>query len=100
MHEACGQMLSWQERYPTDTPLTTSVNLSSRHFMHPNLSGVVHGVLEETGLPPECLVLEIKESILNEDAMSAAVTLQALKKLGVGLAVNNFGAPTPPHSLS
>ena len=92
LHETCRQMLSWQERYPTDTPLTTSVNLSSRHFMHPNLSGVVHRVLEETGLPPKCLVLEIKESILNEDAMSAAVTLQALKKLGVGLTIDNFGA--------
>ncbi len=92
LREACRQMRSWQERYPTDTPLTTSVNLSSRHLMHPNLSGVVHRVLEETGLSPEHLVLEIKESILNEDAMSAAVTLQALKKLGVGLTVDNFGA--------
>lgn len=92
LREACRQMRSWQERYPTDTPLTTSVNLSSRHFMHPNLAGVIHRVLEETGLPPECLVLEVKESILHEDAVSAAVTLQALNNLGVKLAVDNFGA--------
>ncbi len=92
LREACRQMRSWQERYPTDTPLTTSVNLSSRHFMHPNLPSVVHHVLEETGLSPEHLVLEIKESTLNEDAMSATATLQALKKLGVGLTVDNFGA--------
>ncbi|MDP8971972.1 MAG: bifunctional diguanylate cyclase/phosphodiesterase [Actinomycetota bacterium] len=92
LREACRQMRSWQERYPTDKPLTTSVNLSSRHFMHPNLAGVVHRVLEETGLHPECLILEVKESILNEDVISANVTLQALKNLGVGLAVDNFGA--------
>ncbi|MBA4116293.1 MAG: EAL domain-containing protein [Rubrobacter sp.] len=83
LHETCRQMLSWQERYPTGMPLTTSVNLFSRHLIHPNLSGVIHHVLEETRLSPEHLVLEIKESILNEDAMSAAVTLPALKKLGI-----------------
>lgn len=36
LREACRQMCSWQERYPTDVPLTMGVNLSSRHFMHPN----------------------------------------------------------------
>lgn len=92
LREACRQMLSWQERYPTDSPLTVGVNLSSRHFMHPNLVGEVSRVLEKTGLAPESLVLEVKESILHEDAMSAAVTLQALKGLGVRLAVDNFGA--------
>jgi diguanylate cyclase (GGDEF)-like protein/PAS domain S-box-containing protein len=92
LREACRQMKSWQERYPNDDFLTVSVNISGRHFMHPNLSGVVGQVLEETGLPPESLVLEIKESVLHEDAASAAVTLGALKKLGVGLAVDDFGA--------
>ena len=92
LREACRQMKSWQERYPTDTPLKMSVNISSRHFMHPNLVGVVAKVLEETGLPPESLVLEIKESVLHEDGSSAAATLGALKKLGVGLAVDDFGA--------
>ena len=92
LREACRQMKSWQERYPTATPLKMSVNISSRHFMHPNLAGVVGKVLEETGLPPESLVLEVMEGVLHEDAASAAVTLGALKKLGVGLAVDDFGA--------
>jgi len=92
LREACRQMRSWQERYPIGTPLTIGVNLSSRHFMHPNVTGVVGHVLEETGLPPESLVLEIKESVLHEDPMSAIATLGALKKLGVTLAVDNFGA--------
>ncbi len=52
LREACRQMRSWQERYPTEQALTVSVNISGRHFMHPNLSGVVRGVFEETGLPP------------------------------------------------
>jgi len=60
LREAYRPMHSWQERYPTGTPLTMSVNLSSRHFMHPNVTGVVGHVLEETGLPPASLVLEIK----------------------------------------
>ncbi len=92
LREACRQMKSWQERYPTTEPLTMSVNISSRHFMYPNLVGVVGKVLEETGLQPGSLVLEIQESVLHEDASSAAATLGALKKLGVGLAVDGFGA--------
>ncbi len=91
LREACRQMKSWQEHYPTANPLTVSVDISSRHFMHPNLVGVVGKVLEETGLPPESLVLEIKEGILHEDGSSSAATLGALKKLGVGLAVDDFG---------
>jgi EAL domain-containing protein (putative c-di-GMP-specific phosphodiesterase class I) len=91
LREACRQMRSWQERFPTDSTLTVSVNLSPRHFMHPNLVGEVYRVLEETQLPPESLILEIKESALQDDALAAGVTLQALKKLGVKLAVDNFG---------
>ena len=91
LREACRQMRSWQERYPTEWPLTVGVNLSARHFMHPNLVGEVYRVLHETDLPPESLVLELKEGVLHEDTMSAGATLQALKQLGVGLAVDNFG---------
>jgi EAL domain-containing protein (putative c-di-GMP-specific phosphodiesterase class I) len=54
--------------------------------MHPNVTAVVGHVLEETGLPPESLVLEIKESVLHEDPMSV------MKKLGVTFTVDNFGA--------
>jgi EAL domain-containing protein (putative c-di-GMP-specific phosphodiesterase class I) len=60
--------------------------------MHPNLAGVVRQVLEEAGLPPESLILEIKESILHEDATSAVVTFRALKNLDARVAVDNFGA--------
>ena len=67
LREACRQMRSWQERYSSANLLTISVNISSRHFMHPNLLGVVGQVLEETDLPPESLVLEVKESILHEN---------------------------------
>jgi len=92
MREACRQMRSWHERFPMDTPLSVSVNLSPRHFVHPNLVGEVYRVLEETELPPESLILEIKESALQVDALAAGITLAALKGLGVGLTVDNFGA--------
>ena len=52
LREACRQMRSWRERYPTDEPLTTGVNISARHFMHPNFAHTVGRALEETGLPP------------------------------------------------
>ena len=91
LREACRQMRSWQERYPSDPPLTVSVNISSEYFMHPNLVGEVSCTLKETALPPRSLTLEIQESTLNGDPASSAITLVALKKLGVGLALDGFG---------
>lgn len=92
LHEACRQMRFWQEWNPANSPLTLSVNLFSRHLSHPDLMGEISCILEETGLLPESLVLGLKAEALDEDAPLTTATLQALKKLGVGLAVEGFGA--------
>ena len=92
--EACRQATGWQERVSraqaTRRP-TVSVNLSARQFASPNLVEDVRRVLDETGLEPEALILEITESAVIEDAEDAASTLEALKTLGVHLALDNFG---------
>jgi EAL domain-containing protein (putative c-di-GMP-specific phosphodiesterase class I) len=68
------------------------VNLSPRQLQAPGLASEVAAVLEETGLPPEGLGLEITESVLMEYGAAAAIAaLGELKALGVRLALDDFG---------
>ena len=92
--EACRQAVEWQKhRSPEGAAhsLTMSVNLSARQFASPDLVGDVRRALDETGLSPSALLLEITESAVIEDAEEAASTLGALKTLGVHLALDDFG---------
>ena len=67
------------------------VNLSARQIDHPEIVATVERILEDTGLPPANLTLEITESALMNDAASALRVLRALKELGVTLAIDDFG---------
>ncbi|WP_134685780.1 EAL domain-containing protein [Brevibacillus migulae] len=88
LREACRQNMSWlAEGFP---PLRMSVNLSTRQFWKKNIVETVAQVLEETGMDPACLELEITESIMM-DVNRSISTLQALKELGVHIAVDDFG---------
>ncbi|HEX8833342.1 MAG TPA: EAL domain-containing protein [Abditibacteriaceae bacterium] len=103
--EACRQMRDWQQKYhipgeevqpnngvSTHTgPITMSVNISSRQFSQPHLVEQVRAVLHESGLDARCLHLEITESVIMENAESAAVMLGQLKKLGVQISIDDFG---------
>lgn len=92
LREACLQMRAWQDRYPTGIPLTMSVNLCSRHFMQPGFPGEVSRILQETGIPPATLTIEIQESALGDEIPRTTAALEAVKDLGVNLAVDDFGA--------
>jgi len=70
---------------------SVAVNLSPVQFMDPNLVDHVLSVLQETGFPPERLVLEITESVFLRDYGSAALKLQKLRDLGIRIALDDFG---------
>jgi diguanylate cyclase (GGDEF)-like protein/PAS domain S-box-containing protein len=89
--EACRQTASWRAEYPEASGLTVSVNLSTRQLLESNLVRQVREVLEETGLDPSALVLEITEGSLMQDVTATAVKLHDLKELGVRLAIDDFG---------
>ncbi|PLS87591.1 MAG: GGDEF domain-containing protein [Actinobacteria bacterium] len=91
LEEACRQAKKWCEGRPNGPPLAMSVNLSARQFAHPDLARDVARALGESGLDPGCLVLEITESAVMEDARSTIDTLEELESLGVGLAIDDFG---------
>lgn len=91
LEEACHQARDWQERYPHRAPLGMSVNLSAKQIQQPDLIEKVAGVLCETGLDPSCLVLEISERVMMEDAEYTIGRLEELKDLNVRLALDDFG---------
>jgi diguanylate cyclase (GGDEF)-like protein/PAS domain S-box-containing protein len=88
LREACRQARAWQA---DDRRLAIKVNLSARQFIHPNLAGVVAGILAETGIDPALVYLEITETVLMEDVESTSGALTELKSLGVSLTVDDFG---------
>ncbi|MDB5387072.1 MAG: response regulator receiver modulated diguanylate cyclase/phosphodiesterase [Planctomycetaceae bacterium] len=91
LEQACRQLRSWQVEHPRTTPLTISVNVSSKQFSDPALAERVASCLQETGLAPNCLKLEITESALMCDLELATKTLQQLHSIGVHISLDGFG---------
>ena len=89
LRTACVQARSWLDRGLP--PMTVAVNLSPRQFHQPDLAMRVARILEETGLPPDRLELEITEGAIMEDSEHAVVILRGLKALGVSIAIDDFG---------
>jgi len=90
IEQASRQAQRWQAARPGEH-LLVSVNLSSRQLDNPALIETVREVIEATGVDPSLLGLEITESVVMRDPLASTVTLQALKDLGVRLAVDDFG---------
>ncbi|MCB1806613.1 MAG: EAL domain-containing protein [Candidatus Competibacteraceae bacterium] len=86
---ACAQVKAWCRAGLGALPV--SVNISVRQFTQGNLPALVALALEETGLEPHYLELEITESLLMQDIEQAMITLKELKALGVQLAIDDFG---------
>jgi diguanylate cyclase (GGDEF)-like protein/PAS domain S-box-containing protein len=84
--ETCRQARAWQD--PRDAPPMACVNLSVRQLRQTDF---VTEILDETGLDPGKLVLEITEDAVMEDAQSAIGALKRLKDSGVKLAIDDFG---------
>jgi diguanylate cyclase (GGDEF)-like protein/PAS domain S-box-containing protein len=91
LREACRQGDALQRTVPEAAPLHMAVNLSARQLQRPEIVREIAQVLLETGLPPECLVLEITESVMMQDMALSNERLTQLKQLGVLLAVDDFG---------
>ena len=91
IHEACREGALLQERFPSDVPLTISVNLSVKQLQSESIVEDVRAALEESGMQPETLVLEVTETVLMVDADVAAARLDALKALGARIAMDDFG---------
>jgi len=89
LREAFRQMQAWEAAGLP--PLTVAVNVSARQFHYGNLPKAVSDLLDESGLGPQCLELELTESAIMSDVPRAKLMLQELSELGVRLAIDDFG---------
>lgn len=89
LQNACRQAKAWHDAgHPG---LTIAVNVSAVQFWRPGLVQTVAQLLAETGIDPQCLELEITESVLMRNADTTIMTLQALKSMRVKISVDDFG---------
>jgi diguanylate cyclase (GGDEF)-like protein/PAS domain S-box-containing protein len=89
LREACRQNRAWQAA--GFAPMTVAVNLSALQFQRGDIVGIVVRILDETGLPPAHLELELTESLLLQNAARTMNALDQLKALGVKLSIDDFG---------
>jgi diguanylate cyclase (GGDEF)-like protein/PAS domain S-box-containing protein len=91
IQEACRQVRIWQKEIPANEPIALNVNLSARQLRHPNIVRDIADALDDSGLLPSRLILEITESVLMIDTTATINRLFQLKSLGVRLAIDDFG---------
>lgn len=89
MREACRQAKAWQD---AGLPrFVVAVNLSAVQFRLPDFCQTVADALTDSGLSPDCLELELTESLLINDADGVLETVRELKALGLQLSIDDFG---------
>jgi EAL domain-containing protein (putative c-di-GMP-specific phosphodiesterase class I) len=91
LQEACGQMQDWRTRYHLDHRLRMSINLSGEQLNQPDLVDRIQTSLQQSGLPPVSLSLEVTESALIKDVDTTISALSKLKEIGVSLQLDDFG---------
>ncbi|MBF0249020.1 MAG: EAL domain-containing protein [Alphaproteobacteria bacterium] len=89
LRTACRQAKTWNDVH--GFPVKMAVNLSARQFTSGDLVGVVRKILEETGLSPRLLELEVTERLLMDDSHDLMSTMTALRDIGVSLSIDDFG---------
>lgn len=87
LESACEQVKQWHRLNDT---LGLAVNVSIRQFRNPQFPSVVRDVLEITQFPPHLLILEITESMMQDDYESVRI-IEEIRALGVKLAIDDFG---------
>lgn len=91
LQDACRQVREWHAMFPSDPPLTISVNVTAKQFAQPDLAAQIQEILQQTGMDPRWVDLEITENIAMADAERSALVFAQLKALGVHLSIDDFG---------
>jgi EAL domain-containing protein (putative c-di-GMP-specific phosphodiesterase class I) len=90
--QACRQWQAWQQQVPQEAPASISVNLSRVQMaLGERLLALVARVLQEVGMPPNCLQLEVTEREVMREPLAARKLMNALRATGVKLAMDDFG---------
>jgi len=88
LQESCRQSREWKEEAMI-SPI--AVNLSAYQFRRPDLLERIAAISQELQMPPDCLELEITESVAIEDINYTLKTINGLKEMGIRIAIDDFG---------
>jgi EAL domain-containing protein (putative c-di-GMP-specific phosphodiesterase class I) len=88
---ACEQMQKWRENYPEMADLFLSINLSGKQVLKPKIVESIKQVLDNTGLDPHQLTLEVTENTLIMDEKVVTERIAALRAMGISISVDDFG---------
>ena len=91
LEQACRQFQVWHDGGAFASLRSISVNLSAKQFANAQLVGNIATIIEQTGIAPQHLELEITETVVMVQVEHAVATLRQLKALGVQLAIDDFG---------
>lgn len=91
MREAFATLVGWQESDPSARELTMSVNVSPRQFHQPDFLEQVRSAIEETGIAPRCVRLEITESVPIINSERTLEIIAELRELGIRVSIDDFG---------
>ena len=89
LRQACTQFVYWQS---IGMPLPAiSINVSARQFHHRDFLPQLELIMQESGIPAHCLVLELTESVVLENLNETIHKMQAIRQLGIRLSIDDFG---------
>jgi diguanylate cyclase (GGDEF)-like protein len=91
LEETCRQLADWQKISSEYRDLMMSINISGKHLSNDELIDDVEHALSVSGIAPNCLKLEITESVAMENAEHTISILTRLKQIGVQLSIDDFG---------
>ncbi len=91
LSRACAQLHRWQARDESLRDLKIQINISSNDLAHSELAQRVERALRGAHIKPHHLTLELTENILMQRVEGVMPTLEALRRIGVGLAIDDFG---------
>jgi EAL domain-containing protein (putative c-di-GMP-specific phosphodiesterase class I) len=89
MRTACMQLRAWIDAGLA--PIRVAVNVSGSDLANPELPAIVQAILDEAGVPPELLELELTESVAVAESEAELAVVHRLKDLGVHLSIDDFG---------
>ena len=92
--EACRQLREWQMNAYSERPMNITVNVSARQFADAQLLSDIQTALQQTGIEPSRLRLEMTESVAAADPKLTISVLAHLKRLGIGVILDDFGTGT------
>jgi diguanylate cyclase (GGDEF)-like protein/PAS domain S-box-containing protein len=92
--QACRQLCDWESNRVSDQPMNITVNVSARQFADARLVNDIQDALQETGVDPSRLQLEMTESVAAADPKLTITVLSHLRHMGIGVIVDDFGTGT------